>query len=90
MNKRQARAEAENNTRTWGDLLILIESADLSGMSRVNKSLTREQTSQIFKDMIAERDLDEVPKGQRYDVCKNCMRISMDGLGIQNILREFA
>ena len=90
MNKKQAKQEAENNTRTWGELLAIVEGADLTGMSKLNKSLTREQSAQIFKNMIAERDLNEVPNGLRYDAYKDCMRISGDGLGVQNILREFA
>jgi hypothetical protein len=90
MNKKQAKIEAENNTKTWGELLGLVEAADLRGMSRVNKSLTREQVAQIFKDMISGRDLNEVPQGLRFDVYRDCNRISADGLGIQNLLREFA
>lgn len=90
MNKRKAKTEAENNTKTWGELLKIVESGNKDGMSRVNPSLTREQAADLFKRMIGGRDLDEVPNGLRYDYIKDCYRISHDGLGIQNILREFA
>jgi len=90
MNKQKAKAEAENNTRTVGELLAIVDAADLTGMSKLNKGLTRVQAAQIFKGMLAGRSADEVPKGTRWDVSRNSMRMSGDGLGIQNLLREFA
>ena len=90
MNRKQAKEEAINNTRSWRELLQLVQTSSLEGMSRVNKNLTKEQAAKIMEDMIAERDLDEVPKGERYDVFKEQYRISGDGLAIQNLLREFA
>ena len=90
MNRKQAKTEAENNTRTWGDLLAMVESSDLTGRSRVNKNLTKAQVANIFKNMIAEEDVNEAPEGIRYDAIKNRYVMSRDGLAIQNILREFA
>ena len=90
MNRKQAKEEARNNTRTWGELLQLVRASSLQGMSRVNKSATKAQAANIMENMIAERDLGDVPKGERYDVFRNQYRISGDGLAIQNLLREFS
>lgn len=90
MNRRKAKEEAMNNKRTWAELLSLVENGSIIGMSKINKSLTREQVGTIFKNMIAERDLTETPEGSVYSYRRDRIIISGDGLGIQNILREFA
>ena len=77
MNKRQARDEAFDKKRTWGELLSLVENSDMTGMAKINKSLTREEAGTIFKNMIAGKTLTEIPVGRST-------------LSIQNLLREFA
>lgn len=90
MNRKKAKEEARNNTKTWAELLELVKVSNLNGMSIVNKSLTKDQVATIMKNMIAGRDLSEVPKGESYSVARDRIIISADGLGIQNLLREFA
>ena len=90
MNKTKAKSEAMNNKRSWAELLKIVDSADLSGMSKVNKSITRKQVAEIFKSMIKEKCLNDVPDGARYDIYKDKLMMSAYGLGIMNLLREFA
>lgn len=90
MNKTKAKEQARNNTRTWRELLAIVENSNLDGMAKINKNLTRFQAATIMKNMISERKLDEVPKGECYDSFRDRSTISVDGLGIQNLLREFA
>lgn len=90
MNKTKAKQMAQNNTMTWGEIAEIIEGNDLSGMSKVNKSLTRQQVYGIFKNMLdVEKDKNDVPKGMVYSVRKNKEIMSSSALGIMNILREF-
>lgn len=89
MNKVKAKKEARENKKTWGELRNIVLNASKSGMSKINKSLTKEQVSGIFIDMINEKDLNDIPDGECYNSRKNCLQISSSGLGIMNILREF-
>ena len=89
---------------TTGDLSIVRDFTDVRDVVRAYYALLHKgKSGEIYNvcsgrgaslknvlSMIAERDLTEVPKGMRLDVYKNRMRMSGDGLGIQNILREFA
>lgn len=90
MNRRQAKLEAINNKRTWGELREIVNRANRNGMSRVNKSLTKIQVYEIFKKIIDARDLSEIPTGERYSVSRNRYVMTGDGLAIFNLLREFA
>lgn len=89
MNKVKAKKEARENKKTWGELRDIVLNASKSGMSKVNKSLTKEQASGIFLAMINEKELNEVPRGEHFNVHKERFQISSTGLGIMNILREF-
>lgn len=89
MNKVKAKKEARENKKTWGELRDIILNASKTGMSKVNKSLTREQVSGIFMDMINEKDLTDIPDGECFNSRRDCFQISSAGLGIMNILREF-
>jgi len=90
MNKRLAKHQAQNNTRTWGELKELVDNTSDQGMSVVNKSLTKKQVLDIFKRMLSEVDLTTVPPGMRYSASRGKMIMSGDALGIINLLRECA
>jgi hypothetical protein len=90
MNKKRANEEAFNNTRSYGDLLELVVSADKSGTSSVNKSITKMQVAQIMIEWLSTLPKDSIPGGQYYDPFKDKIRLSRDGMAIANILREFA
>jgi len=80
MDKAIAKAEkaAKENKKTWGELRDIILNADKSGMSVLNKSLTKEKVGVLFLDMIKhEKDPVKVPVGLELPT-------------IANILREFA
>ncbi len=94
MNKRKAKDEAWDNTRSWADIKELIDSCrDVTNPlreSRVNRALTVEQVLDIFDKAIEKRDPDEVPKGHHHSVYRQREVMSGDGLMIHNILRECA
>lgn len=89
MNKKQAREEALNNTRSIRQLRELInQQRGKGGQSRVNKQFPKESALDIFHNAMAGRKEDEIPKGFQFDIYKERDVISKDGLLIQNILRE--
>jgi hypothetical protein len=90
MNKAKAKKEAQNNTRTWGELKELVDNTDEQGASVVNKSLTKKQVLTIFYNMFDEVDLNEVPEGMVYSPRRDKVIMSANALGIMNILRECA
>lgn len=90
MNKTKAKKEAQDNTRSWGELKDLVDATSDEGMSVVNKGLTKKQVLEIFKGMLETVDLSEVPDGMVYSARKNKLIFSKDALGIMNILRECA
>jgi len=91
MNKKKARIEAENNTRTFGELLELVESTrGKRPMSVVNKSLTLDQVLDIYKAWLSKRNPNDKPKTMKYNVYKERITLSGDGLGVVNVLRECA
>jgi hypothetical protein len=59
-------------------------------MSKVNKSMTKEQVIDLFASAIKEKDLDTKPKTMRYNIARGYETLSGDGLSVVNILREFA
>lgn len=62
MNRMTAQQQAQNNTRTWGELLALIDGANLKGMSTTNSSVTRERTAEMLRGRIARENLLETPR----------------------------
>jgi len=90
MNKKQAKDEAIENKRTWGELLALVDSSSGAGMSRVNKSLTKTQAIEIFKGALSKRNPDDYPKTLVPHRTQERMTFGGDGLTVINILREFA
>lgn len=80
MNKRKAKEEAYSNTKTWEHFLGMIEKTrGTREMSKVNKSLTLDQSLGIFVDFIHTRDINEIPTASN----------SRGGmLAVTNILRE--
>lgn len=90
MNKKKAKEQACSNTKTWEELFAVLDGANLSGMSKVNKSLTREQVYSIFQSMKDDiSDLTIIPKGMRYSFRRDKEIISGEALSIMNLLREF-
>jgi hypothetical protein len=90
MNRAKAKKEAQENTRTWGELKEIFDNASDEGMSVVNKSLTKKQVMDIFRGMFDSVDLSVVPPGMRYCARSDRMIMSGDALGIMNLLRECA
>lgn len=90
MNKKQANEEAFNNTRSYGELLELVVNANKDGVSSLNKGLTKLQVAEIMIGWLSPLPKEDVPDGQRYNPYKDKMIMSKDGLGIANLLREFA
>lgn len=81
MNKREARNQAQENTRSIGDLMQLIAAArGRGGMSRVNPQFPLEEVLDIYEGVIGKRPMDEVPDGMT----------SRNSLIIANILRDCA
>jgi len=89
MNNAKAKKEAQTNTRTWGELKEIFDSADKSGPSSVNKGATKAQIAGIFSNYFNDKDLSVVPKGMAYSVRRNKEIMTSDALGISNLLREF-
>lgn len=90
MNKAKAKKQAQENTRTWGEIKEIVDNADDHGMSIVNKGLTKKQVLRIFKGMFDDVDLSVVPPGMRYCGRRDRHVMSGDALGIMNVLRECA
>lgn len=90
MNKSKAKKEAKENKRSWGELKSIFDNASDTGMSIVNKSLTKKQVLSIFKPMFDGKDLSVVPDGERYCGRRDKIIMTGDALGIMNLLRECA
>ena len=79
MNKRKAQKAATENTKTFRQLLEMINTGMRPGsISILNKSFTHEQSAEIFKAAIKERNLDDTPDDRLGDM-----------LLVRNIYREF-
>lgn len=88
MNKKLARDEAWSPDKTWREYREMIVNSDLTGRAKLNKSLTRQQASDIFLKMVdSNKDLDAIPK----TLISINFRVSLsgDGVGLMNLLREF-
>lgn len=89
MNKKQAKTEAENSTKTYGELLSLVKSTrGKREMSKVNKTFTLDQSLDIFENWLKECDPVLKPDTMKYSVSKGYEMLSGDGLGVWNVLRE--
>lgn len=90
MNKREARKQAMNNTKTFAEFLTLINTCKAGNVkSKLNPSLSKLQVQGIFRLAVKGRNQSEIPKGSRLNFVKNRTEMSSDGLTIYNILREF-
>lgn len=90
MNRREAKRQAIENVRSFGDLRRLIEaSRGRGGMSRVNPQFTHKQVLDILAAGIKNRPDDEVAVGLVEDVRRpGRMTRTLASMIIQNILRE--
>ena len=89
MNKKQAKQEAENNTRTYGDLLTIVKNTrGKREKSVLNKSLTADQALDIFERWLEKKNPEEKPVTMRYNSYKDRSLLCGDGLGVMNVLRE--
>lgn len=89
MNKRKAKEQAQNNTRSIGELLQLVKNKrGKGGMSKLNPAFTLEEILDIFEKPWENKDPNEIPKGMKYSARKGYEIMSLDGIGIWNLLRE--
>jgi len=77
----------ENEATTYGDLLSMLESVDTSKPSKVNPNLPREMVIKIMRDGWSDRNKDEVVKTTRVNH-RDKLTLTVDGINMQNILRE--
>jgi hypothetical protein len=89
MNMNKAVDAARNNTRTWGELVELLDSSDKSGMCRWNRHLTKRRAADIAVAQMLTESQSEVPSGTRWSEELGKTIISAEGMLIMNILKEF-
>jgi len=88
MNKAQAKQEALENNRTYGELKKLVENTrGKREMSIVNKTLPLDMTLDILSEIYKDKDLDKKPDNV---LNYRTGRLGGTGLGIWNLLRECA
>lgn len=85
MNKSKAKAAAVNNTKTWGELLMMIRSvAPSNAVSSINSGMSREKSLKVMSDAVSTFNSDLVPNSIR---CEKGT-LSIDGVIVMNIYRE--
>lgn len=89
MNKAKAKKIALESTPSWGELKEMILKSDISGVSKVNRSLSRAYIQQMFLTFLESKDLSETPKTISFSVNADKNTINRDGMSIVNMLREF-
>lgn len=92
MNKKQAKDQAYENDKPWSYYMGILNSQNnLTGVSKLNKNLTKTQVFDIFNNAMKEKNPDQIPDGTRYILRGRNGRITLnsDGMLIQNILIEF-
>lgn len=77
----------ENETTTYGDLLDMLGSADMSKPSKVNPNIPKEMVIGIMRDAWSDKNKDEVVKTTRINL-RDKVTLTSDGINMQNILRE--
>ena len=89
MNLTKAVMQAMENTRTWGEILDVLNGADKSGLCTHNRQMTRARAADVAETQILKNDPSDVPEGTRYnhDMGKEVM--TGEGMLIMNILKEF-
>lgn len=91
MNKRAAKAKAQEGKLTIGELRKMIASRrGFGGMSAVNGAIPLERVLEIYDAALAGRPEEEVPKAWRTDPYTGREKPSADVLIITNILRDCA
>lgn len=88
MNKKQAKAEAINNTLTWGELSEIVTNGNKDGHSSVAQQVSKLDVEKIMREVIREQDWNAIPSGNWLNH-KGKYSLSKNGMIIMNILREF-
>lgn len=85
MNKSKAKAAAVNNTKTWGELLMMIRGvAPSNAVSSINSGMSREKSLKVMSEAVSTFNSDLVPNSIR---CEKGT-LSIDGVIVMNIYRE--
>lgn len=90
--KRIAFHNEEDRKLTYQDVMDQIERSDLSGVSKINKSLTKKQVADIMIAGFVNYDptrKDEVIKTTKMDMLHDYLVLSHEGIALKNCLREF-
>lgn len=90
MNIVQAREQALNNTRSWKELADLIYSANKGGMCKNGNRSTRQEMATSMLWFVEKEEASEVPAGSRFSEKMDQHVMTVNGLLIMNLLREFA
>lgn len=77
----------ENEKTTYGDLLDMLDSADMTKPSRVNKSLPKEMVIKIMRDAIINKKRDQIVVTTTINIRDKAI-LTGDGINMQNILHE--
>lgn len=89
MNTTKAASTAMANTRTWAEVLELIDSSDKSGLCSNGQTL-RSRAADTAVAQILKNDLTLVPDGTKYSEQLGKEVMTGEGMLIMNILKEFA
>lgn len=88
MNKAQAKKAAyENESTTYGDLLKMLDEADLSTPSKVNPNLPKHMVIEIMRKGFDGKNPNDVVKTTHVNN-QDKRTLTGDGINMQNILRE--
>ncbi|WP_254413751.1 hypothetical protein [Vibrio furnissii] len=88
MNKAQAKKAAyENKSTTYGDLLKMLDNADLSTPSKVNPNLPKHMIIEIMRNGFNGKNPNDIVKTTHINF-RDKLTLTGDGINMQNILRE--
>ena len=88
MDKAQAKKAAyENESTTYGDLLKMLDNADLSTPSKVNPNLPKRMVIEIMRNGFNGKNPNEIVKTTHVNF-RDKLTLTVDGINMQNILRE--
>lgn len=87
MNKKIAKLISYGGAITFGELQNLINKTDRTGISKLNKNLTREMALSIMEGAIKGKDPESRPLTTTYNR-RDKLTLTMQGINTMNILIE--